>query len=868
MAFVSKQIMMIVDNLLDAVGCGKTILACVFSEHGIASHFINSVLTRSNIIEHLETRKDGSACLFIFFDYLQKNVQTPYNIAVSILKQLVKQHSDLSESVRKMYTELKDLSTPPRTPELLNVINQECKRFKRVRLIIDGVDECPAHASENSRAELFRMIHGLTPETNLLLTARAPYNEIRSVGAVVELKYSPTKEDFRCYLEAQIQRHCTFNDLLAELDHEELVELITSQARGMLLLARLHINAIAAQHTLADVQSTLKSLPADINHTYMKAMQRMPSGDRSLAERVLMWLTFATRPLIMEELRSALAVNEDITNMHQAESYLHSEKRLLDVCEGLVVVDHQVEPCAVRLIHPTAQAHFEAHFDNQQAHRNLATTCLRYLQFEDMKTAICKTQEIHARIKELPFLRYAARNWGQHARRTQDTKVVRDCVKLLTDQVNLTSVVQAVDVMSPDSVSACYVAAEFGLLQVVNELLSRDPYAAEEEMYGETSVHAASREGHVAVVTNLLSHGSSANRPSDEGRTPVSLAAEYGQLDVVRILIGVYGVDPNSKSTTPFHRGCTPLLWASGNGHYDVVEYLLAQDNTQVDTSISDGPFIGRTALILAARNGHERVVELLLRKGEATASIVDGDGMSALAFAAQQGYASIVELLLEADRATARRKDVLYNRRPVDWALSNGHEIIVRSLLTYPTLDWEDDEERTMLSYEAQYGNLELVRRLLALGADRNTRDEEAWTPLIYAAHLGHTQVVELLLQEGAQADALSVDRRSSLSFAAEHGHHETVSLLLRSTAKPDEPDRFGRTPLSYASGSGRADVVGTLLNYDVDVNVKTGATLWTTQPPIMWASANGHGEVVKKLLETGKVLLRAEDKLHGELL
>ncbi|KAL5395362.1 hypothetical protein PMIN02_004137 [Paraphaeosphaeria minitans] len=831
------------------LGCGKTILA-------------------SNIIEYLETRKDGSACLFVFFDYLQKDTQTPYNIAVNILKQLVKQQSNLSEPVRKMYTELKYLSTPPSIPELLNLVNQESKRFARARLIIDGLDECPANASGNARAEFLSMIRGLTPETNLLFTARAPYNEIHDLGAVVELRYSPTKEDFRCYLEAQLQRHCTFNELLAESNHKELVEVITSQARGMLLLSRLHINAIAAQHTSTGIQSALKSLPTDIKHTYEKAMERMSSGDRSLAERVLMWLTFAMRSMTTKELRSALAVNENVSNMHQSEGYMYSEKRILDVCEGLVVTDHQVEPCNVRLIHPTAQAHFEAYFDNQQAHKHLAIACLRYLQFEDVKIAIETPEEIHARTKELPFLRYAAVNWAQHARRTKDEELVRTCVMLLKDQVNLKSVVQAVELTNPDSVSACYLAAESGLLEAVNDLLSQDPHAIEEKMYGEIAIHAASREGHVAVMTKLLGHGSDADRPSDDGRTPVSLAAECGQLDAVRLLVGSYGVDSNSKSTTPFHRGCTPLSWASGNGHFSVVEYLLAQDNTQVDASISDGPFIGRTALMLAACNGHKKVVKLLLRKGEATASMVDGDGMSALAFASQQGYASIVELLIEADPASARRKDVVYNRRPVDWALNNGHETIVGSLLTYPALDWKDDEERTMLSYEAQYGNLELVRRLLAFGADRNTRDEEAWMPLAYAAQLGHTQIVKLLLQEGANVDALTVDQRSSLSFAAEHGRYETVNLLLKSGAKPDEPDRFNRTPLSYASGSGRVDVVEMLLNQNVDVNVKPRAALWTTQPPIMWASANGHHEVVKKLLETGKILLTAEDKLHGEVI
>lgn len=208
------------------------------------------------------------------------------------------------------------------------------------------------------------------------------------MDTVVEVNYSPTTDDFRHHLKAQITKHCTFNEPLAGSNHDDLIRVITSHAQGMLLLACLHINAIAAQYTSAGIKSALKKLPTDIKHTYERAIQRIPSRDKALADRVLMWLTFAERPLTTMELRYSLAVGENLTTKRQTEDYMYTGRRLLDLCEGLVVADHPIEPCTMRLIHPTAQAYFEAYFDSQRAHKLLATTCLQYLSYEDMKINI------------------------------------------------------------------------------------------------------------------------------------------------------------------------------------------------------------------------------------------------------------------------------------------------------------------------------------------------------------------------------------------------------------------------------------------------------------------------------------------------
>ena len=49
---------------------------------------------------------------------------------------------------------------------------------------------------------------------------------------------------------------------------------------------------------------------------------------------------------------------------------------------------------------------------------------------------------------------------------------------------------------------------------------------------------------------------------------------------------------------------------------------------------------------------------------------------------------------------------------------------------------------------YAANAGQDEVVRTLLAHGADPNAKDKQSSTPLMFAAQGGHTQMVRMLLE------------------------------------------------------------------------------------------------------------------------
>jgi hypothetical protein len=96
-------------------------------------------------------------------------------------------------------------------------------------------------------------------------------------------------------------------------------------------------------------RAALANLPKDVNVTYDQTMKRIEGqfeGDRELAERVLCWITYAQRPLSLQELQHAVAISPEMSEMNP--DAIVNETILTSVCGGLVVVDK--ESNIVRLV--------------------------------------------------------------------------------------------------------------------------------------------------------------------------------------------------------------------------------------------------------------------------------------------------------------------------------------------------------------------------------------------------------------------------------------------------------------------------------------------------------------------------------------
>ena len=131
-----------------------------------------------------------------------------------------------------------------------------------------------------------------------------------------------------------------------------------------------------------------------------------------------------------------------------------------------------------------------------------------------------------------------------------------------------------------------------------------------------------------------------------------------------------------------------------------------------------------------------------------------------------------------------------------------------------------------TPLSQACENGNAQIVEMLIKAGADVNAPHAEGETPLMTASRTGNPAAIKVLLDNGADIHAAEQWR----------GHTEAVKLLISRGAKMDVRSKeFDFTALRPKAGS-------------VGMNFPRGGFT-----PLLFAARQGHFDTVKALVEGG---------------
>jgi len=146
--------------------------------------------------------------------------------------------------------------------------------------------------------------------------------------------------------------------------------------------------------------------------------------------------------------------------------------------------------------------------------------------------------------------------------------------------------------------------------------------------------------------------------------------------------------------------------------------------------------------------------------------------------------------------------------------------------------------------------GDLAAVRKLIAARADVNAASGDGSTPLLWATHSSDVEMVKLLLTAGARLDVANNYGVTPLLDASRTGDAAMMDVLLKAGADPKRAHTEGETPLMAASRAGNVAAVRLLLGRSVDVNATDA---FQKQTALMWASAEGHVDVVDALLIAG---------------
>ena len=286
-------------------------------------------------------------------------------------------------------------------------------------------------------------------------------------------------------------------------------------------------------------------------------------------------------------------------------------------------------------------------------------------------------------------------------------------------------------------------------------------------------------------------------------------------------------------------RKLNAMLLAIDHDHLNIVELLL-EEGYDIETQNDDKEYT--TPLMYATIKGNYEIVKYLLSRG-AHVNAIDYLSLTPLAMACRLKYLSIADLLLE------------------NGADPNNFSVITmeedrRVKMKFKDVDDEKSAVRNRTSYfntatyeAAANGLTELVARLVANGADVNTKSSTGRTPLSGAAHYGYLDTVQLLLQHGSDVNnnltvkpckrddeggnifpkyrpgcrccnkARSFVNCSPLHLAVNNGHIPVINCLLQYGADPNIASDNNTTPLMTAAGMKSIEIVRILLHHGADV-------------------------------------------------
>lgn len=459
----------------------------------------------------------------------------------------------------------------------------------------------------------------------------------------------------------------------------------------------------------------------------------------------------------------------------------------------------------------------------------------------------------------------------------------REDVTALIEAISNGNRAQAIDLITEgadvrsaqaDGTTALHWAVQYDDAELVARLLEAGADVTATNRYWVTPLQIAAVNGNAGLIGTLLGAGADPNAVLPEGETVLMTAARTGSPDALAVLLE-HGAIIDARENW---YGESAVMWAAAEDHGDAIRVLVdhgadvdsrsaLQEPERRRAGQSILPLGSWTPLMYAARQNALSAGAALIEAG-ADPDLVDPDGATALVIAIINAHYEFAELLLTAG-ADANVADFEAGMGPL-YAAADMHRLaighgrgnpkqigaldsvdVAKSLLEHganpnarlrkPIMQRQHTfgdaalgEGATPVMRAAKSGDIEMVRLLVAGGADPTLTMPNGTTALMFAAGLGWRNGSPLApsYDQGSEAEAV-----------------ETIGYLMDLGVDINAANDMGDTALHAAvSGRGAEAIVRFLLSQGAD----TGLTNERGQTPLDVAASRGN-DAVAALLRNG---------------
>jgi ankyrin len=184
----------------------------------------------------------------------------------------------------------------------------------------------------------------------------------------------------------------------------------------------------------------------------------------------------------------------------------------------------------------------------------------------------------------------------------------------------------------------------------------------------------------------------------------------------------------------------------------------------------------------------------------------------------------------------------------PLVEAAKSGDTAAATTLIAQRSVDVNAPEPdgTTALHWAAHHNDLELVRRLIAAGANVNARNSYGATPMSEAATVASPALIAALLEAGGDVESANADGQTALMIVARTSQVEAARLLLKRGANVNAVEKWrGQTALMWAAAQRQPAMVKELIAAGASVDARSIANDWqrqvTAEPRAVYRPAGG---------------------------
>ena len=430
-----------------------------------------------------------------------------------------------------------------------------------------------------------------------------------------------------------------------------------------------------------------------------------------------------------------------------------------------------------------------------------------------------------------------------------------------------------VNAAAADGTTALHWAAEHDDIALLDTLIKAGANVKVTNRHGVAPLSLAALNGSGAAVGRLLAGGADPNTTMAGDETALMTAARAGSVAALRALLAA-GADPSSRVGST---GQTALMWAAARNNAAAVRLLVeagadiktrtgraappprqSQGTTAAQALVTNfeggrsmfnsPPPTGFTAFLFAVRGGSVEAVKALLDAGADVNDLLS-DGSSALVVAVANAHWELANLLLDrgADPNLAgagwtalhqavriRRPNIGFGTPgPIPTGTLDSIEVLKKMIARGADVNARmsrngmKDGQRNRLNrlgatpflLAAKNTDVEVMRLLVAAGADPKTPTADGTTPLMVAAGVAIwnpgedggslpgqeaevLEAVRMCVELGNDVNATNYLGETALHGAAFRGVNDIVQYLADRGAKLDARDTRGWTALAIANG------------------------------------------------------------------